>query len=137
MDFLRKILLTLLINMAAVAVTSVLLPGISYDGGARTLLTVTLVFGGVNLLIKPVLKSLSLPIEIATVGLFTVIINGAMLLLVSKLVIGFTIHPVPFPGLSRGTMLIEPFMVPVWGTAIVGAVIIGFLVSFLYWLTAK
>lgn len=123
--------------MASVALVASVVPGINYEGGLKTLLIVTLVFGGVNLFIKPILKMLALPIEIATVGLFTVIINAGMLLLVSQFVVGFTILPFPFPGITQGPFLIAPFMLPVWGTAIIGALLIGMLVSFLYWLTDK
>lgn len=135
MGFLRKILLILLINMAAVAIVASLIPGIQYEGGVRNLLVITLVFGGVNLLVKPILKALALPIEIATIGIFTVLINAAMLLLVSNLVTGFTIYPFQFPGIYLGSFIINPLTLPAWGTAIVGALIIGSLISFLYWLT--
>jgi len=137
MGLFRKLLLTLMINMAAVALAASIIPGIQYEGGLKTLLTITLVFGGVNLLIKPILKALALPIEIATIGLFTVAINAGMLLLVSNFVIGFTILPFPFPGITQGPFLVAPFMLPAWGTAVIGALLIGTIVSFLYWLTDK
>ena len=137
MDGIRKLLLTFLINAFAVAMTAAFIPGISYTGGVRGLLLVTVVFAGVNLLIKPVLTLLSMPVEIATIGVFTVIINASMLLLVSQFVRGFSILPFPFPGISHGPFIIAPVMLPAWGTAILGALIIGITVSFLYWLTKK
>ncbi len=135
MGFIRKILLVLLINMAAVALVASIIPGIQYAGGVRNLLVITLVFGGVNLLVKPILKALALPIEIATIGVFTVLINAAMLLLVSNLVTGFTILPFPFPGIALGSFIVSPVTMPAWGTAIIGALLIGSIISFLYWLT--
>lgn len=137
MGFFRRILLTLLINMGAVAIVASVIPGVNYEGGLRSLFIIALVFGGINLLIKPILKTLSLPIEIATIGIFTIAINGAMLLLVTKFVTGFTILPFPFPGLYLDNFLLPPLMLPSWGTAMVAATLIGIIVSFLYWLTDK
>jgi len=135
MGLLRKLLLILLINMAAVALVASFIPGIQYEGGIRNLLVIALVFGGVNLLIKPILKALALPIEIATIGVCTVVINALMLLLVANLVSGFTILPFPFPGIALGSFIISPITLPAWGTAAVGALLIGGIVSVLYWLT--
>jgi putative membrane protein len=135
MGFIRKLLLILVINMTAVALVASVIPGIQYEGGVRNLFVIAFVFGGVNLLVKPILKALALPIEIATIGIFTVVINAAMLLIVANLVEGFTILSFPFPGLALGSFIVSPITLPVWGTATVGALLIGSIVSILYWLT--
>ncbi|MEV5922602.1 phage holin family protein, partial [Streptomyces pseudogriseolus] len=46
---------------------------------------VALIFGVVNFLVKPVVKLLSLPLLILTLGLFTLVVNALMLLLTSWL----------------------------------------------------
>ena len=48
-----------------------------------TILWVAVIFGLVNALIKPVLKFFSLPFIVVTLGLFTVVVNAAMLQLTS------------------------------------------------------
>ena len=45
----------------------------------------------VNTVVSPILKFLALPITIITLGLFSLVINGAMLYLVSALIDGFEI----------------------------------------------
>ncbi|MGK5530706.1 phage holin family protein [Streptomyces sp. URMC 129] len=50
-----------------------------------TLLIVALIFGLVNLIVKPVVKLLSLPLLILSLGLFTLVINALMLMLTSAL----------------------------------------------------
>ncbi|MET9873230.1 phage holin family protein [Actinacidiphila glaucinigra] len=50
---------------------------------ALTLILVALVFGVVNWLVKPLVKLLSLPLLVLTLGLFTLIVNALMLLLTS------------------------------------------------------
>jgi putative membrane protein len=53
--------------------------GITLEGAFLTILLVALVFGLVNTFIKPILKVLSFPVIILSLGLFTLVINAAML----------------------------------------------------------
>jgi putative membrane protein len=78
-----KMLLRLLINAAALWVATRLVEGISFDGTLPTLLGVALVFGVLNVLVRPILKLLTFPFFIITLGLFTFVLNGVMLLLTS------------------------------------------------------
>ena len=75
------VLLRLLINAAALWVATQLVSGISYTGDGVSLFGVALVFGVLNVLIKPVLFLVSLPFVILTLGLFTLVLNAVMLLL--------------------------------------------------------
>ena len=74
-------LLRLLINAAALWVAIQLVDGIEHRGSWWSLLFVSLVFGLLNASIRPLLKLLSLPIIILTLGLFIFVINALMLLL--------------------------------------------------------
>ena len=74
-------LLRLLINAAALWVAIQLVDGIEHRGSWWSLLFVALVFGLLNASIRPLLKLLSLPIIILTLGLFIFVINALMLLL--------------------------------------------------------
>ena len=89
------VLLRLLINAAALWVATRLVSGISYTGDGVSLFGVALVFGVLNVLIKPILFLLSLPFLIITLGLFTFVLNAVMLLLTSAasdaLGLGFTV----------------------------------------------
>ncbi len=73
-----------LISTVAVLVASHVVPGISY-GNWRVLLVATLVLGLLNSFLRPILMLLSLPLLIFTLGLFTIVINAVLLLLVSWL----------------------------------------------------
>ncbi len=53
----------------------------STRGKVQTILIVTVIFGLVNLLVKPVVRFVTFPIRILTFGLFSLVINGAMLFL--------------------------------------------------------
>ncbi|MFJ7591495.1 phage holin family protein [Streptomyces sp. NPDC097617] len=104
-----------LANAAALAVAIWLLSGITLDDGSSmgrrtlTLILVALVFGLVNLLVKPVVKLLSLPLFVLTLGLFTLVVNALMLLLTSWL----------------ATQLNLSFHVDNFWTAILGGLIIS------------
>lgn len=74
-------LLRLLINAAALWVAIQLVDGIEHRGSWWSLLFVALVFGVLNASIRPLLKLLSLPIIILTLGLFIFVINALMLLM--------------------------------------------------------
>lgn len=74
-------LLRLLINAAALWVAIRIVPGIDYRGHWSSLLLVALIFGVLNASVRPLLKVLSLPLLILTLGLFIFVINGLMLML--------------------------------------------------------
>lgn len=85
-----NILIYLLVNGLAVYVASYILPGV-HVADFFTAITVAVILGIVNVIIKPILFLLTLPINILTLGLFTLVINGLMILLVSRLVPGFRV----------------------------------------------
>jgi len=85
-----NILMRLILNTLALALVAWLLPGI-HAAGPGTLLVTVLALGVLNLFLRPILMILTLPVNILTLGLFTFIVNGLLLLLASKIVPGFTI----------------------------------------------
>lgn len=84
------ILISLLVNGLAVFITAKLLPGVKVDS-FFTALIVSVVLGLVNTFLKPILLLLTLPVTILTLGLFALVINALMVLLVSGLVSGFKV----------------------------------------------
>jgi len=71
-------------------VTEYLVPGI-HVASTEALLIAALVLGVVNAIIRPIVIILSLPLNILTLGLLTLIINGLMLSITAGLVPGFGI----------------------------------------------
>ena len=61
-------------------------------GGPFSLFFAALVLGLVNAIVRPVLLLLTLPITVITLGLFLLVLNGAMLGLAALLVPGFVIE---------------------------------------------
>jgi putative membrane protein len=83
-------IIQLLINALAFYITAYIIPGMVISGW-QTLLVVSIIWGILTLLLKPVLIILTLPINILTLGLFTFVINAILLLITSSLVPGFEI----------------------------------------------
>jgi putative membrane protein len=85
------ILLRLAINAIGLLVAAWIVPGFHLSVAGRhpqphdwiALGIIALIFGAVNVIIRPIVFLLSLPLEIMTFGLFTFVINALMLLLTS------------------------------------------------------
>ncbi|WP_030806126.1 phage holin family protein [Streptomyces sp. NRRL F-2799] len=84
----KNLLVKTIANAGALAVAVWLLDKITLTGDSTgkkvgTLIVVALIFGLVNLLVKPLVKVLTFPLFILTLGLITLIVNALMLLLTS------------------------------------------------------
>lgn len=81
-----RFLIQVVINAVAILIAAYLLPGIVFSGSVWKLLLAGLVLGLANVWIKPLLNLVSLPLIIVTFGLFTLVINIAILSFVAYLV---------------------------------------------------
>ena len=81
-----RLIVRLLASAVALAVAAGLVDGISVGPGtdrerALTLLGVAVIFGLVNAIVRPILRLLTLPLVVLTLGLFLLVLNALMLLL--------------------------------------------------------
>ncbi len=83
-------IIRLLLNGLAVVLTAYLLPNVEVSDYG-TALIVALILAIVNVLVKPILVILTIPITIVTLGLFLLVINAAIILFVDNLVAGFEV----------------------------------------------
>ncbi|KUN83858.1 hypothetical protein AQJ66_16975 [Streptomyces bungoensis] len=84
----KNFLVKTIVNAGALAAAVWLLDKITLTGDstakkAGTLIVVALIFGVVNFLVKPILKVLTFPLFVLTLGLITLVVNALMLLLTS------------------------------------------------------
>ncbi|OGK17864.1 hypothetical protein A3G67_02980 [Candidatus Roizmanbacteria bacterium RIFCSPLOWO2_12_FULL_40_12] len=86
-----EILMRALVNGLAVWITSYVLPGVNVDG-FLTAIIVAVILGIVNAVLKPLLILLTIPITVLSLGLFIFVINALLILLVAKIVPGFTVE---------------------------------------------
>jgi putative membrane protein len=85
-----RLLLKWLIMAASIIIAAYFIPGVRV-GSFLSALWVALFLGIVNLLIRPILIIITLPINILTLGLFTFVINAALILLASSVIKGFEV----------------------------------------------
>jgi putative membrane protein len=90
----RRLVITWVFNVVALYVASGLLSGLSYGSHSWALFGAALVFTLVSVFFRPVLAILSIPLIIATLGLFYLLINVFMLYLTHWIVAEFTIASV-------------------------------------------
>ena len=81
-----RLLVRLVAGAVALAVAAGLIEGISVGPGTTgervlTLLAVAVIFGLVNAVVRPIVRLISIPLFILTLGLFTFVVNALMLLL--------------------------------------------------------
>ncbi|MCW5557068.1 MAG: phage holin family protein [Verrucomicrobiae bacterium] len=95
-----------LVTMLAVLIAAQLVRGIGYDSAAA-ILVASLLLGFLNAFVRPLLLLLSLPLLVFSLGLFVVVINAVLLLLVGELVKGFHV---------------DGFWSAVWGSLVISVV---------------
>ncbi len=88
-------LIQIVVNAAALWVATQIVPGLDFAGEWWKLLLVALAFSLVNTYVRPILRILTFPISMMTLGIFLLVINALMLLLVgaisNELNLGFTV----------------------------------------------
>ncbi|MDO1513538.1 phage holin family protein [Maribacter confluentis] len=85
-----KLILRILLSALAVLILAHVLPNVSVDT-FMTAVIVAVVLSLLNILVKPILVVLTLPVTILTLGLFLLIINAIIILLADKLIDGFAV----------------------------------------------
>ena len=102
------------VSAASLLLTSKIMPGFDVKGFGSALWA-AFVIGVANVLIWPLLIFLTLPINLLTLGLFTFVVNGAVLKICAALLKGFDI---------KG-----------WAPAIFGAIVLSLVSTLLhYWI---
>jgi putative membrane protein len=101
--------LRLLINAAALWVATRLISGVTFTGDWLPFFGVALVFGIVNSVIGPVVKILSIPFIIFTLGFFLLVVNGLLLWLTSSLsgALGLGFHVSGFWAAFFGALVVS------------------------------
>lgn len=90
----------ILVSAAALYVAVLLVPGLDFafepEGALLKFLLVAVIFGLVNAFVRPILRILTFPITLMTLGLFLLVINALMLLLTgaisTELDLGLTVN---------------------------------------------
>ena len=85
-----KTLIHFVVSTIAILITAYILPGV-HVSGLLAAFVLAVVLGAINLILRPILIFLTLPITILSLGLFVLVINGLLVMLASYIVPGFTV----------------------------------------------
>jgi putative membrane protein len=100
-----RILARILLNGLGLVAAAKLLPGIHWSGGLGALIVAGCVIGAINLVVRPVVTFLSCPLIVLSLGLFYLVINGALL--------------------ELADVLLEPLAIESFGWAIAGGLFLA------------
>lgn len=106
-------LIRLIVSMLALGLTVKVMPGFHLER-PPDLFWAALLLGVLNAIVRPIAIFLTLPINIVTLGLFTFVINAAMLRLTDHFIDGFRIDG--------------------WQQALLGAIVLAIISAVLNWL---
>ena len=87
----RGLVIRWLVSAVALYLTSLVVRGIEVQG-VGSLFFAAATIGILNAVVRPLILLLTLPLNILTLGLFTLVVNAAMLKLASEVVRGFEVH---------------------------------------------
>ncbi len=103
MDKQGSFLARLIINALAFFLVAKVYGGMSVDGFGAAVVA-ALIWGIINVILRPILLLLTLPVNILSLGLFTFVINGILLLLTAELYSGLELKSF-FAGIVAAIML--------------------------------
>lgn len=114
-----QLIIRFLVNGIALWIASLIVDGVDIEASTTTeevltVLAIAAVFAVVNIVVRPIVKLLSLPLYVITLGLFTFVVNALMLLLTSWI----------------ADLLNVPFHVDGFWAALLG----GLVISFVSWM---
>ena len=87
----RGLVIRWLVSAAALYLTSLIVRGIDIQG-VVPLIFAAATIGILNAVVRPFVLLLTLPLNLLTLGLFTLVVNAMMLWMAAKVVIGFNVH---------------------------------------------
>jgi len=82
---LRSLVISWLVMAGAFAITASVLSGMTVSGGFGAYLWIALLFGVVNAIVGTILRILTLPLTILTLGLFSIVVNAVLLEIVDAI----------------------------------------------------
>lgn len=131
----RIFLRSIAINLAGVYIASKILSGvIVYVGGYQTLFLAALILAVANLLVKPIINVLLLPLHLITLGLFRWVANLIVLYIVTWMLPNLRIQSFTFPGLNLNYLILPPIHFSAFGAFIVATITLTITFHLLYWL---
>jgi len=130
----KSIIRSLAINFFTIWFFSQVYPGVKIEGGYLTIFWAAVAFGLLNLIVRPVLSLLLLPINLLTLGAFRFVIGVIILFLLAVIVPGFSLQSFSFGGFSNSGIVLPAAHISLLWSYVIGSFIISIINSFIVWL---
>lgn len=133
----KKILASIIFHIFAIFLVSQAISGLKISGGIPYIALAGLTLSILNTIIKPILKVITFPLQIITLGLFSIVVNAIMLYLLTRIVHQIRVVAFILPSIS-----FKPLHTPAYPLNLIESFIfIGFMISFvvtiLSWITRE
>lgn len=133
----RSILKNIAFYSFALFLLTLVLKGVRVEGGFSTYLLGGLVLSLLFLIVKPILSILTLPLNIATLGIFSFLINAIILYLLTVFVKSISIGRFAYDGFSFAGFVIPKMTINDFFAFIIASVLLSFIIGGLKWLTDR
>ncbi len=129
----RKLIKGVILGFVSFLLVAYLYPGFFFEK-TEILLFSSIFFGSLIITLKPVLKLLSLPLNLFTFGLFSFFSGAILIYLVSFFIDGFSIVSFDFPTVMiSGFTIPGIYVIPIF-SALIASILISWLNTFLRWM---
>lgn len=112
-----------------------LLTGVSVRGGLTTYLFAGFILTLLLFILKPIIGIISFPLNVITLGLFSLLTNTLILYLLTVFVPAVVVNASNFKGISLGIIIIPELVLNIFFTYLVSSVIITLFITFMTWIT--
>lgn len=130
----KSIIRTALTNSFAIWATSQIITGLVIKDGLGTVLIAGVVLTIMNIIVKPIVSLIALPITLLTLGLFGWVIHIFLLYLLTVFVPQISIQNYVFPGIHVGLLTIGKMNLSGFQTALAAAFVLSFIQQGVRWL---
>ena len=133
----KSLLRNTIINSAALFSTSQILSGVKIEGGLYVLLLGGIVFYMAGFFMRPVLKLVTLPFNMATFGFFSFLINVPILYILTIIVPQIKIDAFTFQGVTVSGFVVPKVSLNTFFAFIVASVVLSAIISGIKWMMDK
>ncbi|QQG40621.1 MAG: phage holin family protein [Candidatus Levyibacteriota bacterium] len=130
----KSVLRNVVIQGGGLFATSILVPGLKISGGIETYLFGGLILSVISFFVKPILSLLTLPFNLATLGMFSFLTNALLLYLLTIIVTQITVVPFVFQGFSFAGFIIPEIAFNLFFSYVVCAFVLSFITSAIWWI---
>lgn len=128
----KSLIRSFIFNFFSLQLAAGLIPGVSFQEGLKTTALAAIALAFFNLLVKPIINLLLLPINLLTLGMFRWVVNVIIIYLLTIVIPGFKIVGFHFPGFSYARLTLPAMAINGFGNMVIVSFFLSFVLGLLY-----